>query len=553
MDMVQDSIPAVQEEVKELAGLLSKAAKNYQMYLPNNRIFISSLGKLKAALENFLQDNEALTFVVKEFELVHGDTPVYVNTDKYQSIAFRMYRDGVRLLSFHEGISDDELLAFFEALTRCLESDSLEEDFVTLLWEKDLQYITYYEVNDLEAQYQDLRRDAREMREPEASFKMPDLSPERSDAVSSDVERLRPALTLHAEDLEEVQDLATAVDDDLFLTRAWQVLSLTLESERAKEVYLDLENGLVAFLDICVVKHHIDLAAEALGTIRQLYRRTDDKDIRRALARIVMSRHAEKNMVVIEEILSGGREIEQVQCLAYLSRLHTDAIPAVVRLLTGCTRHSAKQTVISALASLGRDCPEAIVSCVDVSSPEEMEAVLDVLDTIGTEAALARAMRFRDHASPRIRARVASLLGELKTEAAVETAEAMVKDEDHSVRRRAVISLAKIGGDRCIETLLGFYTSKEFGLLSHESKLSMLLAIRNLPPHCQKRIIEAILKMRSFFKRKPIEDTKASLIEILHLMEEDVAGEALHRLLTRSSGRLRDLAEAVARKVSNGD
>ena len=39
--------------------------------------------------------------MVKEFELLFDTVPVYSNQDKHQSIAFRMYRDGVRLISFH--------------------------------------------------------------------------------------------------------------------------------------------------------------------------------------------------------------------------------------------------------------------------------------------------------------------------------------------------------------------------------------------------------------------------------------------------------------------
>ena len=129
--------PVLESQVREIASLLSKAAKNYQVYLPNNRMFLSSLAEVKQALQTFLEENDVLTLVVKEFELLYDSLAVYSNQDKHQSIAFRMYRDGVRLMSFHKGISEEELLAFFETLTRCLDSDSLEEDFVTLLWEKE--------------------------------------------------------------------------------------------------------------------------------------------------------------------------------------------------------------------------------------------------------------------------------------------------------------------------------------------------------------------------------------------------------------------------------
>ena len=118
MTVNEEPVSAVEEEVKEIAKLLSRTAKNYQMYLSNNRMFLTSLENLQRGLNDFLEVNEVLTFVVREFDLLHDDVTVYSNADKYQSIAFRMYRDGIRLLSFHKGIARDDLTAFFETLTK---------------------------------------------------------------------------------------------------------------------------------------------------------------------------------------------------------------------------------------------------------------------------------------------------------------------------------------------------------------------------------------------------------------------------------------------------
>jgi hypothetical protein len=553
MDTVQDTTSAIEEEIKEIANLLSKAAKNYQMYLSNNRMFLSSLENLKTALERFLDENDVLTFVVREFELAHHNVPVYTNNDKYQSIAFRMYRDGVRLISFHRGITGEELQAFFEALTKCMETDNLEEDFVTLLWEKDLQAITYYEVNDFEADYDRLKKGPGKpgsiLRDPGG----PDSPHSRWAQVSSDVEKLKPTLSLTAEDLQEVRDLAFTVEDDLFLRRAWQVFATTFEVDCDMETYVELENALIGFLDTCVAHRQLGLAADALTRIRSIYEKFDDEQVSQVLARILTSRHNERNLAGIEEILAAGREVDHVQCLAYLSRFSEDAVAPIMGLLPVCARLSARQAVVSSVAVLGETCPNRVVDCVDVESADQVEAALDILDAIGTEEAASGALQFSGHTSPRIRGRVASLAGNLRTSGALKVVKTLVWDPDHSVRRRAVVSLVRISGEQAVDTLTDLFTSKEFNGASHDCKLSMLLAIRSLPPDPQRKMTEKIFRMRSLFRRKSIEDTKIALTEIIHLMQPDVSLEVLEAVTSKSSGKLRRAARAALKKVKDAN
>ena len=550
MSVAEGQTSAVDAEVREIAKLLSMAAKNYQMYLSNNRMFTTSLENLRNALDAFLEENEILTFVVREFELLHRNDPVYSNTDKYQSIAFRMYRDGVRLISFHKGIANEDLLAFFEALTKCMETDNLEEDFVTLLWEKDLQAITYYEVNDFEADYEKLKKKARKGHETTPHLTTSALSEAPWNRITNETEELKPTITLTPEDLEEVRDLSLTVDDELFLRRAGQVLLMTLELDDTKEACVDMVTAFNGYLDKCVSQRQIGPAAEMLMELKRRYAKKG-AEVGEALSKIIAERHIEKNMAMIGEILAGGRETECDLCRIYVSELSEDAIPAVFKLLPHCRHQTARQVLVSSLAAISNAKPARILRCAENAPGEEVELALDALEAIGSEGVLAGTTQFENHSSPRVRAKVASIAARLKTERAREVAESLIRDEDHSVRRRALISLIEIRGEDAVDTLIDLFTSKEFHQLSHDSKLSMLLVIKTLSPTGQQRVIDAIFRMRSFFRRKPIDDTKAALIEITHLMNNRVAQESLGWLAKHSSGRLRQSAKTVLKKVKH--
>jgi hypothetical protein len=537
------------KEVQEIAKRLSRAAKNYQMYLSNNRMFLTSLDSLENALQDFLEVNETLTLVVHEFELLYENTVVYSNTDKFQSIAFRMYRDGIRLLSFHRGLTKDDILALFDVLTRCMETDNLEEDFVTLLWEKDLQAITYYEVNDFEADYDTLKKEAEKRRGPSRPITSASVAEAPWNKVTAEGDEIKPRIAFTAEDLHEVQDLTLTVDDDLFLRRVCQALRLTIDFDNAKETYLDLERALSGFLDACVAKKQLGLASETLDEVAERYNGFGDQEVGRALARIVKARHTSRNMSCVAEVLAGGNEIEHEHCESYLCKLSPEAIPSVMGLLSHCNRPSARKAVAASLAAIGETCPADIIKCADMGSTEQVELVLDVLEAIGSDAALSSALRFKHDSSARVRARVASLAAKVANKEALETVRSLIEDPDQGVRRRALTSLVDISGDQSTEILMSLYTSKEFHALPHEGKVSMLLAMWGLSSSAQHKVITKIMQTRRFFKRKPLENTKIALVEILHLMDSEVAMSELRRIRDRCSGAIKKAAGTALEKI----
>ena len=173
------------------------------------------------------------------------------------------------------------------------------------------------------------------------------------------------------------------------------------------------------------------------------------------------------------------------------------------------------------------------------------------MEMIGTEEALASILQFSKHASAKVKTRVAQLAAKLGNRAALDTVKRLILDDDHAVRRRALSSLVEISGDGAVQSLLDLFTSKEFHDLNHESKLSMLLVIRSLSARGQQEVIRGMTGMRRFFKRGPLEDTKISLIEIMHLMDKDTALDELSRLRESCAGRMLKAVEAALEKTSH--
>lgn len=124
-----------QHRVGALLTRLAATARSFLLYDPHNEAIQRFITRLLADLTSALDEEGPLTLQIQPLEIVFEDAAVYVNRDRERSLAFRLYRDGVRQLRFRPGFTPDELARLLEVLSiRYTGVNQREEDMVTLLW-----------------------------------------------------------------------------------------------------------------------------------------------------------------------------------------------------------------------------------------------------------------------------------------------------------------------------------------------------------------------------------------------------------------------------------
>ena len=134
--------------VKHLLKLLDKAAKSARTYGAANPVAHRFFQQFHDDLTKHLMTYSQLTLLVQRSDLYCKDQVVY-QPDRDatgESIAFKMYADGIRELSFYQGITSEDLSFFLEALwgnaDGAASGEDDDEDIVTRLWGKNLSTIT---------------------------------------------------------------------------------------------------------------------------------------------------------------------------------------------------------------------------------------------------------------------------------------------------------------------------------------------------------------------------------------------------------------------------
>jgi hypothetical protein len=131
------------ESVKRLCPRLHHAYRGLRLYPADHPAARHALEGLTRALVAHLNRWGLLALEVEEAHLLFQDEEVYFQEDSRGNLAFIMFRDGIRFLVFHPGISEDEVEVLVDCLAHADELAGIEHDLTTSLWERDLQHIEY--------------------------------------------------------------------------------------------------------------------------------------------------------------------------------------------------------------------------------------------------------------------------------------------------------------------------------------------------------------------------------------------------------------------------
>jgi hypothetical protein len=130
--------------VKQILALLDKTSKSRRTYGATNpvaqKFFQELFEELTAHLATYLK----LAFLVQRSELYFNGEVVCRSEQgsNNESVAFKLYTDGIRELAFLEGLSAEDLSFLLDSLWGSLHPDEDDDDIVTRLWSKNLSTIT---------------------------------------------------------------------------------------------------------------------------------------------------------------------------------------------------------------------------------------------------------------------------------------------------------------------------------------------------------------------------------------------------------------------------
>ena len=144
-------LPMHPQILEEVFRTFVKAIRATAMYLPNNPIYQRAVEATRATFVPVWESVGEVNLAVHETEILWEGQVIYKNATKGESVAWLLFKDGIRSLLLRDGVEKEELIPFLEVLNRVrtLPADA-EDDLLTLLWEYDFQKLHYQFVEVLQ-------------------------------------------------------------------------------------------------------------------------------------------------------------------------------------------------------------------------------------------------------------------------------------------------------------------------------------------------------------------------------------------------------------------
>lgn len=120
---------------------LHRAYRDLRFYPQDHPTARQTLDTLAETLVAHVDAEGSLTLDVEEGRLLYEGEQVYAYETSRDNLAFLMFRDGIRSLSFHPGLEAREVEAFADCLAHADDLAETGHDLATALWEHDFTHI----------------------------------------------------------------------------------------------------------------------------------------------------------------------------------------------------------------------------------------------------------------------------------------------------------------------------------------------------------------------------------------------------------------------------
>lgn len=438
---------------------MTKTSKALRIYLPNNPVLIGFIEELNAKMTAHLARYGEFDLEVEPYTLRYNGSDIYENPDAKESLASRLFADGIRTLLFQPGVDARELTAFlgivgFEGLTR-------DDDIVTQLWERDLPHIRYlleedfieaHLVEELSVPGSQQESISRVYQALSGQFPpQPRMIPKHLLMLTGEEEKwLRTA--------KQVEARRNALDDVV------NILSAILAGVKDQEIFRD-------FLDIIGnLTNNMFLAGEVGHALRLIRFMDQLRNLssappakRKLLAQAIAGVLSDSAIQVLQETLDGGETVTHEELKELLHIFGLPCLGGICELLGRVEKLKMRKVIIEVLVELGRDNPAVFAPFLSDPRWYLVRNVVLVLSLMGSPAALEMIVGLISHKEPRIRREVLGFLERSGDSKAKSYLVKYLRDESDALRIKALQVMAREKLPFALKPILALTTAEDFG------------------------------------------------------------------------------------------
>ncbi|MCK4427502.1 MAG: HEAT repeat domain-containing protein [candidate division Zixibacteria bacterium] len=563
------------DSAKSLVQLLVKALKSLLLYPENNPIPKEFKRKLQQNFYDFLDSNEELRLEVKHSQLLYQGRMVYEDQDREEGIAYALHRDGVRELIFIKGLEHEELTHFLEALELCLKSTDLEDDLVTLLWEKDFDHIKYLVVDDLldvdvpnaedvpddwdfnRLLYSEIALSGEEKLSPEQKASK-DLAfrqkEEQTKELSKKLKEFSPEEIKNIHQLLK-SDARSRLLDDFFI-----LLGEILITEKDFLEFDKLVERIEKILDWLIGVADFDSATKIIWRVRRFERAARDSSPQvdsgslektERIKKVIDQAGEEEKIRRVGSVLNEKEVIDLSKVKEYLLSLNWNSVSPILHMLRDLKYSPARKMVCEVLEEVGKDHIGVVGEGVYDSLWYVARNVAFVLGRIGKEEGVKFLKNIIKHSDLRVRKEVITSLTKIGGKESQALLVSALDDEDKPIRILASRGLARRKEKEALSALMKIIQSDEFIDALSDEKRQMLESLALIGEDEVVPFLKKLVNKRRWLKKDKHNETRIFAIRALGFIKTQKASQTLKELSEKRNKVIRQACQYALRKMGS--
>jgi len=520
---------------RDLMGAFVKAVKAFRFYPADNPTLKGFREQLLKKFQIFLNKYHSFIFQIGEYDFSSRGKTLYENRDIKASLAFALYKDGLREIRFMRGLEEWEIDGLINILRRTENINQLEDDCVTLLWERDFIHISYLATDEfLEESPVPIPENIDQFRK-NLVFKpitheveVDPIDPETDDEF--DLDRVlsiigeetppfvanRSVYTLTSEEIEGLRKEVESEVHPAFVFNIIDILFDLLALEKEQEPYQDAANHLNKILDALLTLGEFQKAGDLLKRVYIILKTYELKDWQAEIFRkLIVDAGGDGRIERIGRILDSEDKLRLEDVSDYLVLLQRNSITPLIKVLGDLKNSKARRIICDALSEIGKNTVELFTPFIEDRRWYLVRNIVYILGRIGKEQALPYIQKAFNHEETRVRREVIQALGLIGGGKAVGLLVKGLTDEDVRIRATAVINLGKAGKKAGLIPLLEVVQSKDFQKKEPVEIKAFFDAIGLIGSNEAIPILQQLLERKGWFGRGKMDEVRLGTIQAL--------------------------------------
>jgi hypothetical protein len=523
---------AIEEEVKSTKALIQtflQTVKGYRLYEANHPLLSKFLERLRNDFDHYFHEFDSFSLQVGEHQLFFRGKVVYESQDVKESLAFAFYKDGIREIRFFNGLESKEIVDFLNIVRKSDSVNRLEDDLVTLLWEKDFSHIAITTVDDF--------ADGNSIFVPATEadlLKGLEYSAPRKEGVEENIlieENIKQTVSPTAGKAlaqtfelkpEEMAEITREIREEQQPEHLYVLIDSLIEILLHLGGDIDAYDNMISYFERTIEslfrQKEVEKAVTILMNLRKI-KESIGKENKQFLAirQILETSSSPRFIDLIGTAMKGMEEADPKPILQYLQLLTKEAIGPLCHLLGRLESAKWRKVVTDLIIELSRDDIQPLTKYLSDHNSILIRQILSILEKIGHPSTVKYLGPLATHSDSKVRETTLQLLTQFGDKGK-DLIQKFLKDPRAEIRAKASLILARMAKNQAVKPLVEIILSEEFYKRDYDEKASFFRALGETGSQEVIPILQKIASKKMLFNKAKWDEMRACAVNTLKMM-----------------------------------